>query len=496
MTWNGRLWHAQGVTDSGGVFAPAHRALTVGILLTITAAACEGMAAATIMPSVASELGGLDGYGWAFSLFMLASLVGAIGAGQIADRRDAAMPARAGFGLFAVGLVLAGAAPGWPFLLFGRAVQGFGAGALGAIAYVAVARGYPEGLRPRLLALLSSAWIVPSLVGPALAGEVAERASWRFVFFGILPAVAVGAWMLLPPLVRLAAPPADSAQRRESGRVAAAVRLAAGISLVLLAASVQDVLAAAVLVAIGGFLSVPALRALLPRGTFAVASGVPAAVMLRGLLAFGFFSAETVIPLGLSVERGTPPSLIGVALTAGALAWVAATWFQDRAETAALGSLVKRAVRVFVGLVLIAAGIGLTALGVINTSLPVEVVVAAWAVAGLGMGLGYPASTLTALGLVPAGQEGSAAASLQVAETVGIATGAGAAGALVALSVHLQRGTADGLLWAFALAGASIVIALLAAGRLAPPAVLSAGADQRGQPLAQDRHARVEQPLG
>ena len=71
------------VNESGGVFAPAHRALTVGILLTITAAACEGMAAATIMPSVASELGGIEGYGWAFSLFMLASLVGAIGAGQI-----------------------------------------------------------------------------------------------------------------------------------------------------------------------------------------------------------------------------------------------------------------------------------------------------------------------------------------------------------------------------------------------------------------------------
>ena len=93
------------MNESGGVFAPAHRALTIGILLTITAAACEGMAAATIMPSVASELGGLDGYGWAFSLFMLASLVGAIGAGQVADRRNPALPARAGFACFAFGWI-------------------------------------------------------------------------------------------------------------------------------------------------------------------------------------------------------------------------------------------------------------------------------------------------------------------------------------------------------------------------------------------------------
>jgi MFS family permease len=133
---------------------------------------------------------------------------------------------------------------------------------------------------------------------------------------------------------------------------------------------------------------------------------------------------------------------------------------------------------------------------VINPAAPVEMVVAAWAVAGLGMGLGYPASTLTALGLAPMGQEGSAAASLQVAETVGIATGAGAAGALVALSVHLQRGTAEGLAWGFALAAASILVALVAAVRLPPTARLSARADERGQTLAQDRHARVEQSVG
>jgi hypothetical protein len=66
---------------TGGVFAPAHRATTVGILLAITAIAFEGMAVATIMPSVALDLGGLDNYGWAFSAFMLASLVGAISAG-------------------------------------------------------------------------------------------------------------------------------------------------------------------------------------------------------------------------------------------------------------------------------------------------------------------------------------------------------------------------------------------------------------------------------
>src|SRR5215471_393211 len=144
---------------SAGVFAPQHRALTIGILLSITAVACEGMAVATVMPAVAQDLGGLDGYGWAFSAFMLASLVGAISAGQASDRSGPSLPACVSFACFSIGLIVAGGAPTWPVLLVGRVLQGFGAGGLSAIAYVAVARGYPDRLRPRLLALLSSAWI-------------------------------------------------------------------------------------------------------------------------------------------------------------------------------------------------------------------------------------------------------------------------------------------------------------------------------------------------
>src|SRR5207237_8404553 len=124
------------------------------------------MAVGAVMPVAALDLGGLDGYGWAFSAFMLASLVGAISAGQSADRRGSGAPARLGFAAFTAGLIVAGMAPAWSILLLGRALQGFGAGSLIAVAYVAIARGYPEGLRPRLLALLSSAWIMPALIGP------------------------------------------------------------------------------------------------------------------------------------------------------------------------------------------------------------------------------------------------------------------------------------------------------------------------------------------
>jgi hypothetical protein len=237
---------------------------------------------------------------------------------------------------------------------------------------------------------------------------------------------------------------------------------------VLLAAGLQGVLAALLVGLLGVVLAAPALRALLPSGTFAGRTGLPAAVALRGLLAFGFFGSEALIPLGLSTQRGLPPSLVGLSLTAGALAWVLGSWVQARAEGRSAGSMSQRVLRVAVGLLLIAAGIGGSGLVILTSGLPVELVVVAWGLGGLGMGLAYPASTLTALGSASKGEEGLAAASLQVSETLGTAMGTGATGALLALADHLGRPMSDGLAWGFILAVATILLAQAPTARLAP----------------------------
>ncbi len=154
---------------------------------------------------------------------------------------------------------------------------------------------------------------------------------------------------------------------------------------------------------VGILLAAPALKALLPPRTFALAAGLPSAVALRGLLAFGFFGTEALIPLGLSTQRGLTPSLVGASLTTGALAWVLGSWIQDRAEGLASGSLPARARRATAGLVLIIVSVAGVAVVVINPDTPVVLAAAAWAVAGLGMGLAYPATTLTVLALAPPG---------------------------------------------------------------------------------------------
>src|ERR1700755_894337 len=83
-----------------GLWAPQRRALTTGLVLTITFVASEALAVVTVMPVVARDLGGLRLYGWVFSGFMLGSVVGIVAAGREADRRGPAVPFRAGGGGF------------------------------------------------------------------------------------------------------------------------------------------------------------------------------------------------------------------------------------------------------------------------------------------------------------------------------------------------------------------------------------------------------------
>ncbi len=79
-----------------GVFAAGRRSLTLGIIVSASTIALESLAVATVLPTAAFELDGLGSYGWAFSAFLLASLIGAIAAGDLADVRGPGLPAGVG----------------------------------------------------------------------------------------------------------------------------------------------------------------------------------------------------------------------------------------------------------------------------------------------------------------------------------------------------------------------------------------------------------------
>ncbi len=450
-----------------GALDAERRTLTVGLLTMISLIAFEGMAVATVMPVVAGELDGLSWYGWAFSVFVLANLVGATAGGLLADRQGLGMPVALGLALFACGLTVAGLAVSWPELLLARSLQGFGGGCLTALAYVAITRGYPPGLRPRMLALFSSAWVLPALIGPAIAGEVQQQWTWRAVFLGLLPLVLLAGTLVFGPLRRL--PGARQAQSSNRRLLLALVLAVGALSLLWGVGAVGDEqtvspFAPALAIVAGLAVGTPALRALLPNGTFSARPVRPGGTAVRGLVACAFFGTEALIPLGLVTLRDLTPTEAGIFLTVGALAWVAGSWLQSRAEARDSGG--GRVGRILAGLFGVILGILLVAMAILWPSAPVALGLLGWGLAGLGMGVAYPSSTVLVLGAAKRGQEGEASSSLQVAEMVGTAVGTGLGGALLAVAVHLNWGTALGLTATFVLTSAVALVAVLAANRL------------------------------
>src|SRR6266702_8872252 len=280
------------VATGAGVWSAQHRRLTLGLILITLGPAFEGLAVATILPKVVADLGGLSFYGWAFSAYMLATFMG---------------------------IILAGAASSMLMLVLSRGVQGFGAGLLASVAFVCVGWGYPEAVKPRMLAVLSRAWVVPGLVGPALAGIVADLAGWRWVFLGLVPVLPLATGLALPALRQLT--PAVTSGSFDARRLVAAVGLVIGTAMTLTGLQMGSLLLAVVLVLVGLALGIPSLQSLLPPGTLRAKEGLPAAIATLGFLNMAFFGGEAFLPLTLISIRGQSLFVAGIALTAATLTW-------------------------------------------------------------------------------------------------------------------------------------------------------------------------------
>jgi MFS family permease len=434
--------------------------------MNITLVAFESLSVATVLPVVSRHLGDVRLYGWVFSAFFLSGLVGIVVSGALSDKSGIGVPLIGGLLIFGAGLAIASTAGNRPVLVAGRAVQGFGAGAVPATAYVAIGRAYPSHLRPTMFAILSTAWVVPGIAGPALAAQVASHFGWRWVFLGLLPLVGVTCVLTVPSL---RAVPAVESDNDASVPLRAASAVAVGAGMVLAALTAAQPLASSLLIAGGAALLAPALGRLTPAGTFRARPGLPAAVLTRGLLTFAFFAGDAYVPLTLTSIRHTSTTYAGVTLTVSTVAWTAGAWVQARA-------MARRGPRLLiaVGLVLIIAGLaGMASL--LWSAVPTSIAPLAWTVAGFGIGVAYSPISVTALGLARAGEEGRVSASVQLSDVLGTALGTGVAGAAVAIGHAHGSDPRLGLALAFAIAIGVAGLGLAVTPRLPRSASAAAG---------------------
>ncbi|MFZ0118094.1 MAG: MFS transporter [Pseudonocardiaceae bacterium] len=408
------------------LFGPGRRATTIGLLLLVSMVAFEAMGVGTAMPALVADLGALSLYAWPFVAFMAAGVFATVLGGRWCDLAGPRIPLVATPVLFGAGLLVAGTAAGMPQLLVGRVLQGLGAGALTVAVYVLIAVVYPERTRPAIFGLMSSAWVLPSLIGPPIAGVVTERLSWHWVFLGLVPVVVLAVGLVVPTVRQLGPPdPGRSTSPRRPGLVLAALCAAVGVSTLTWATQRPSASAAAVagaaLVAL-----LASMRRLLPEGVFRARRGVATVVAARGLLAGVFFTANSYLPLILTSTHHWTLAAAGIPLAVGSLGWSAASAWQGHRPELPRHRLLR------VGFILLTVGdAGLLLVaptwGTPWLALPL------WGVAGIGMGLGFSSMSFLLLQQSGAGEVGFNSSAAQMSDQLTTATLIGAGGALLAL---------------------------------------------------------------
>lgn len=416
-------------TVAPGPYSAKFRALSLGVFAIILGIAFEFMAVATALPVAARELGGLDLFPWALTGFLAAVMFANGVAGEVCDRIGPRLPLVGGTLAFTAGLLVSGLATSMPMLIVGRVVQGLGAGFTIVAVYVVIAQCYPEEVRPRMMSLLATAWVVPSVIGPFVAGGLTELVSWRWAFLILVPLVPIPLLFVLP---RVAQGPPTEVHRE--GRLRLAAMMAVGAALAqwagLEAEEARWVTAAASLV-VGLALILVAARRLFPAGTLVLRRGLPSVVAFRGVSAGGFFGCQAYVPLMLVEHRGATPILAGLAVAGTAIGWSTGSWFQGRPDLT-----IRRSALVWRGAAVTSVGVFVTSTAAVTTDV---VTVPGWLagvgliLGGLGMGLSMASNSVLLFDYSAPDDRGANSAALQMSDALGGLLVIGAGGVVYAL---------------------------------------------------------------
>lgn len=412
--------------DTGGLFHPHYRWITLAATALIFLAAFENLAVTTAMPVISAALDGERLYALAFAAPLAAGVIGMVICGVWSDRTGPRKPLWTSTAVFALGLVICGLAPTIEVLVVGRLVQGLGGGALNVALYVLVARGFPDRLHPAIFGAFAAAWVLPALVGPAIAGVIAEYIGWRWVFLGVallvLPAIAA----LVPALRAI-----DGADGRPAGDLAPirpipySIVAALAILVVSLVAERPGIGLVGAAVAAG--VALLATRPLLPGGALRGRPGLPGLVLIRGLAGSAVMTADVYLPFLLTDRYGYSAVQAGLVLTVSGIAWGAASLAQGywSARVTHRGAIVVGAVIVLIAtlMVVVASAWHLS---------PILIMVA-WTMAGAGLGLMYPRLSTATLALSTPSTKGFNSSALSVADSLGTALTLAIAGAVFAL---------------------------------------------------------------
>jgi EmrB/QacA subfamily drug resistance transporter len=298
-----------------------HRQILIafsGLVLAMLLAALDSTIVSTALPTIVSELGGLERLAWVVTVYLLAQTIVTPIYGKLGDLYGRKMVLQSAILLFLIGSALCGLSQNLMQLIVFRAIQGLGGGGLAVTTQAVVGDIVPPRDRGRYQGIFGAVFGLSSIAGPLLGGYFTTHLSWRWIFYINLP-LGIGAMVVLAATL-------PSLQRRmvRSIDYAGAALLAVVLSSITILSDVGGTsypwsspltlgLIAVSVIALLLFVLVErrAMEPVLPlhlfrRQTFVITSTV-------GLIVgFALFGSVTYFPLYLQVVKGVTPTASGM----------------------------------------------------------------------------------------------------------------------------------------------------------------------------------------
>ncbi|MEV0205198.1 MFS transporter [Streptomyces sp. NPDC050788] len=289
-------------------------ALLLGLLL----AALDQTIVATALPTIVSDLGGLEHLSWVVTAYLLASTAATPLWGKLGDQYGRKRLYQTAIVLFLIGSALCGMAQNMPQLIAFRAVQGLGGGGLIVLSMAIVGDVVAPRERGRYQGLFGAVFGATSVLGPLLGGLFTEHLSWRWVFYVNLP---VGVIALAVIATALHIP--RKSTRHVIDYLGTFLIASVATCLILVAslggttwgwgsAQIIGLIVLGVVLAVA-FVAVErrAAEPVLPLKLFRIRTFTLSAV-ISFIIGFAMFGAMTYLPTFLQVVQGVTPTMSGV----------------------------------------------------------------------------------------------------------------------------------------------------------------------------------------
>ncbi|MEU5882682.1 MDR family MFS transporter [Spirillospora sp. NPDC047279] len=314
---------AETTSQEQGRSMPQGRDLYVilgALMLAMLLAALDQTIVSTALPTIVSELGGLNHLSWVVTAYLLSATASTPLWGKLGDQYGRKRLFQTSIVIFLIGSALCGIAQDMTQLIAFRGLQGLGGGGLMVLVVAIVGDVVPVRERGRYQGLFGAVFGVSSVCGPLLGGWFVDNLSWRWVFYINIP-VGILALIVIAAVLHTT----SAREQHKIDYLGTLLIVGWAVGLVLMTtwggtqydwASPQIIglgVGSVILIVVWIFVERRAAEPIMPPRLFreAVFSQSSAISFVVG---FAMFGAMTFLPIFLQVVHGVSPTLSGVHL--------------------------------------------------------------------------------------------------------------------------------------------------------------------------------------